>query len=137
MTALNRRMIESLIRAGAMDSLSGTRSQLFAAVEGAMESGARAQRDALCGQEGLFGMFMAEEEHHDKPLPNVPDWTPKEKLQAEKEMLGFYVTGHPLDQYEEKIAELAKQDSSALEGLGKRRRSGHVRRADGHSKTPQ
>jgi DNA polymerase-3 subunit alpha len=119
MGAVNRRMIESLIRAGAMDSTSGARAQLYAAVEGAMESGQRAQRDKLSGQEGLFGMMAAEEEHHEQPLPSVPDWTPKEKLQAEKEMLGFYVTGHPLDQYEEKIAELAKQDSSRLEGLEK------------------
>jgi DNA polymerase-3 subunit alpha len=102
-----------------MDSTSGGRAQLYAAVEGAMESGQRAQRDKLSGQEGLFGMMAAEEEHAEQPLPNVPDWPPKEKLQGEKEMLGFYVTGHPLDQYEEKIAELAKQDSSRLEGLEK------------------
>ncbi|MDQ6678969.1 MAG: DNA polymerase III subunit alpha, partial [Acidobacteriota bacterium] len=47
------------------------------------------------------------------------DWTAREKLNAEKEMLGFYVTGHPLDQYEEKISEVSKQDSSSLEGLEK------------------
>ncbi|MDQ6678214.1 MAG: DNA polymerase III subunit alpha, partial [Acidobacteriota bacterium] len=120
LSALNRRMLESLIRAGALDSLPGTRAQLFAAVEGAMESGARHQRDHLSGQEGLFGMFGAEDGHPaEQPLSKVADWTAREKLNAEKEMLGFYVTGHPLDQYEEKISEVSKQDSGSLEGLEK------------------
>jgi DNA polymerase-3 subunit alpha len=116
--AINRRMIESLIRAGAMDSLQGTRSQKMAAVEGAMESGQRAWRDRESGQVGLFGEALADEPHH-APLPNVPDWTGKEKLAGEKEMLGFWVTGHPLDRYSEKVAELATHDSSTLEGLAK------------------
>ena len=60
LSAVNRRAIESLIKAGAMDSLEGTRSQKFAAVEGAMEAGARAQRDRDSGQVGLFGEVLAE-----------------------------------------------------------------------------
>jgi DNA polymerase-3 subunit alpha len=116
--AINRRMIESLIRAGAMDSLEGTRSQKFAAVESAMEAGQRAWRDRESGQAGLFGEAMAGESHA-APLPNVPDWTDKEKLAGEKEMLGFWVTGHPLDRYADKVAELATHDSGNLEGLGK------------------
>ncbi|MGA2589980.1 MAG: DNA polymerase III subunit alpha [Bryobacteraceae bacterium] len=117
LSSLNRRMIESLIRAGAMDSLEGTRSQLFAAVEGAVEGGQRAWRDRLNGQGGLFGDLAAEEAPVEKPLPQVPDWTSREKLQGEKEVLGFYVTGNPLDQYEDKIRELATHDTSSLEGL--------------------
>ncbi|HEX8984592.1 MAG TPA: OB-fold nucleic acid binding domain-containing protein, partial [Bryobacteraceae bacterium] len=116
--AVNRRMIESLIRAGAMDSLEGTRSQKFAAAEGAMEAGQRAWRDRESGQGGLFGEVMAEE-HQAVPLPNVPEWTDKEKLAGEKELLGFWVTGHPLDRYSDKIGELATHDSSNLEGLEK------------------
>jgi DNA polymerase-3 subunit alpha len=116
--AINRRMIESLIRAGAMDSLEGTRSQKFAAVEGAMEAGQRAWRDRESGQVGLFGEVMAGEAHS-VPLPNVPDFTDKEKLGGEKEMLGFWVTGHPLDRYADKVAELATHDSGNLEGLVK------------------
>src|SRR5690242_7648517 len=118
LSAVNRRMIESLIKAGAMDSLDGTRSQKFAAVEGAMESGQRAQRDRESGQEGLFGMMMAEEPAS-ASLPNVPEWSDKEKLAGEKELLGFWVTGHPLDRYGDKIAELANKNSSQLEGLEK------------------
>ncbi|HEY1218613.1 MAG TPA: DNA polymerase III subunit alpha [Bryobacteraceae bacterium] len=117
--AVNRRMIESLIRAGAMDSLDGTRAQKFAAVEGAMEAGQRAHRDRESGQTGLFGELMGGAEPHDPPLPNVPDWTEQDKLAGEKELLGFWVTGHPLDRYQEKIAELATHDTGSLEGLGK------------------
>ena len=115
--AVNRRMIESLIKAGAMDSLDGTRSQKMAALDGAMEAGQRAWRDRESGQAGLFGEVL--EEQADIPLPNVPDWTDKEKLAGEKELLGFWVTGHPLDRYEDKISELATHDTSTLEGLSK------------------
>ncbi len=116
--SVNRRMIESLIKAGAMDSLEGTRSQKFAVVEGAMEAGARAQRDRESGQGGLFGEMLIDEPH-EVALPKVPDWTDKEKLAGEKELLGFWVTGHPLDRYSDKVAELATHDSSNLEGLAK------------------
>ncbi len=119
MGAVNRRMIESLIKAGAMDSQEGTRSQRFAALEGAMEAGQRAWRDRESGQVGLFGEVIASEEPHSMPLPNVPDWTDKEKLGFEKELLGFWVTGHPLDRYAAKISELASHDTAALEGLTK------------------
>ncbi|MGO9261417.1 MAG: DNA polymerase III subunit alpha [Bryobacteraceae bacterium] len=118
MGAVNRRMIESLIRAGAMDSLEGGRSQKFAAVEGAMEGGQRAWRDRESGQVGLFGELVAEEPHAIS-LPSVPEWSDKEKLASEKEMLGFWVTGHPLDRYADKVAELATHDSGNLEGLQK------------------
>jgi DNA polymerase-3 subunit alpha len=118
--SINRRMIESLIRAGAMDSFEGSRAQLFVAVEGAMEAGQAAQRARLSGQEGLFGdVFGGDHPHVEKPLPAIPDWTLREKLQGEKEMLGFYVTGHPLDDYADKIRELASHDSGNLEGLAK------------------
>jgi DNA polymerase III subunit alpha len=116
--AVNRRMIESLIRAGAMDSLAGTRSRKFAGVEGAMEAGQRAWRDRESGQVGLFGEIAAGEPHT-APLPDVPEWSDKETLAAEKELLGFWVTGHPLDRYEDKISELASHHTGSLEGLAK------------------
>jgi DNA polymerase III subunit alpha len=119
LSSLNRRMIESLIRAGAMDSLGGTRAQLFAAVESAIEAGQRVWRDQRNGQAGLFGDLAAGQAPPAKPLPQVPDWTSREKLLGEKEVLGYYVTGHPLDQYEDKIRELATHDTANLEGLEK------------------
>jgi DNA polymerase-3 subunit alpha len=118
MTAVNRRVMESLIRAGALDNLEGTRSQLLLGLDGAMEAGARAAKDLASGQEGLFGGFL-EEDQPEPQLPKAADWTPREKLVGEKEMLGFYVTGHPLDDYADKISELATFDSSKLEGLEK------------------
>jgi DNA polymerase-3 subunit alpha len=120
LASTNRRMLESLIRAGAMDSLEGNRAQLMAAVEGAMEAGQRAQRARESGQEGLFGDAFGEEQgHEERALPPVPDIPPREKLLGEKEMLGFYVTGHPLDQYEDKVRELATHSTANLEGLEK------------------
>jgi DNA polymerase-3 subunit alpha len=121
LSSINRRMLESLIRAGAMDTLEGTRAQLFAATESAMEAGQRVWRDRVNGQGGLFGDMTPEEGPIEKPLPQVPDWTGREKLQGEKEMLGFYVTGHPLDDYGDKIRELATHDTGNLEGLEKGR----------------
>src|SRR5215469_2349392 len=59
------------------------------------------------------------ESHPEPKLPKANEWTLREKLQGEKELLGFYVTGHPLDNYEDKIAELATHDSTRLEGLEK------------------
>jgi DNA polymerase III subunit alpha len=99
--------------------MEGNRSQKFAMVEGAMEAGQRVWRDRESGQEGLFGEMMASEEPVSAPLPKVPDWTDKEKLAYEKELLGFWVTGHPLDGYREKVAELATHHSGNLEGLNK------------------
>jgi DNA polymerase III subunit alpha len=119
MQAINRRVMESLVKAGAMDSLEGTRAQLLLALDPAIETGNRAAKDRDSGQAGLFGGGPAEEEHPEPPLPKANDWTLKEKLQGEKELLGFYVTGHPLDNYEDKIAELATHDSTKLEGLEK------------------
>ena len=116
--AVNRRMIESLIRAGAMDSMEATRSQKFAAVESAMEGGQRVWRDRQSGQTGLFGALV-DEGPHQAMLPGVPEWGDKEKLAGEKELLGFWVTGHPLDRHADKVSELATHDTGNLEGLAK------------------
>jgi DNA polymerase III subunit alpha len=118
MTAINRRVMESLVKAGAMDGLQGTRAQLLLALDAAIETGNRAAKDRDSGQGGLFGGGAAEE-HPEPALPKANDWTLKEKLQGEKELLGFYVTGHPLDSYEDKIVELATHDSTKLENLEK------------------
>jgi DNA polymerase III subunit alpha len=116
MTAINRRVLESLVRAGAMDSLEGTRAQLLLALDKAIEFGTTHQkRDQR--QDGLFAAFA--EEAPEPPLPKAPDWTLRDQLQGEKEMIGFYVTGHPLDNYADKIAEIASHDSATLEGLAK------------------
>ncbi|WP_446743683.1 DNA polymerase III subunit alpha [Silvibacterium acidisoli] len=103
---MNKRVLESLIKAGALDSF-GRRSQLIAAADKAIEQAQKAQRDLASGQHGLFGIF---DDHpataqHDA-LPNIADWDENTRLQSEKEVLGFFVSGHPLDKYAEKLRNL-------------------------------
>jgi DNA polymerase III subunit alpha len=104
---MNKRVIESLIKAGALDQL-GKRGQLMAAVDKAMERAQKAQRDAAQGQAGLFGLFNdgPHAEQGSDELPRVADWEEGERLANEKEVLGFFVSGHPLDKYAEKIRNL-------------------------------
>jgi len=111
---MNSRVIQSLIKAGALDSL-GLRGQLFASVDKAMERAQKAQKDAAQGQAGLFGLFNDSPSHgqgHDD-LPKVSDWEEAERLANEKEVLGFFVSGHPLDKYAEKLRNLAGVISAA------------------------
>ncbi len=117
LTSVNRRIIENLIKCGAMSSLPGNRAQLTALIENAMEAGQRAWKDRESGQTGLFGMVAEEHAPVDQPLPALPDWTPQQKLSSEKEVLGIYVTGHPLDAYADKVAELSTHYNETLEGL--------------------
>jgi DNA polymerase-3 subunit alpha len=115
--SVNRRVIENLIKCGAMNSLGGNRAQLTAMIESAMESGQRAWKDRLSGQTGLFGMVVDEPAHVEHPMPSLQDWTPQQKLASEKEVVGIYVTGHPLDEYSEKVAQLSTHYTETLEGL--------------------
>ncbi len=117
LSSVNRRILENLIKCGAMGSLGGNRAQLTALIENAMESGQRAWKDRENGQAGLFGMDAGAPVEH--PLPPLPDWTPQQKLASEKEVLGIYVTGHPLDEYAAKVSELATHSTETLEGLEK------------------
>src|SRR6202012_3819928 len=103
---MNKRVIESLIKAGALDSL-GKRGQLFAAFDKAMERAQKTKKDAAQGQDGLFGLFDdAPAAHANDELPRVADWEESERLANEKEVLGFFVSGHPLDKYAEKLRNL-------------------------------
>src|SRR5580693_4226625 len=103
---LNKRVLESLIKSGAMDSM-GRRAQLMALLDKAMEQAQKAQRDAESGQHGLFGVFQQEDaESNNDKLPNIPDWDEHTRLTAEKEILGFFISGHPLQKYKDKLADL-------------------------------
>ncbi|HXZ81883.1 MAG TPA: DNA polymerase III subunit alpha [Terriglobales bacterium] len=102
---LNKRVLESVIKSGAMDGL-GKRAALMAALDRAIERGQKAQRDVESGQHGLFGVFddacEAVANGNDK-LPDVPDWDEHTRLANEKEILGFFITGHPLEKYQGKL----------------------------------
>jgi DNA polymerase-3 subunit alpha len=117
---MNKRVIESLIKAGALDCF-GSRARLAAAVEVAMERAQKTQRDEAQGQSGLFGLFDdAPAPSRDAPrkddLPKAAEWEENQRLQYEKEVLGFFVSGHPLDKYAEKLRNLNVIDTAtALE----------------------
>jgi DNA polymerase-3 subunit alpha len=111
---MNSRVIQSLIKAGALDSL-GKRAPLMAAVDKAMERAQKAQKDAEHGQSGLFGLFDEGPKagRGNDDLPKVAEWEEGERLANEKEVLGFFVSGHPLDKYAEKLRNLAGVISTA------------------------
>jgi DNA polymerase-3 subunit alpha len=114
---LNKRVIESLIKAGAFDSLGARRVQHMAVLDRAMELGQKRQRETSSGQHGLFMGDAGLAPPPPLELPDVPDWTEAERLAAEKEVLGFYVTGHPLEKYMDRLAAITRHDSSSLEEL--------------------
>jgi DNA polymerase-3 subunit alpha len=112
---LNRRVLESLIKAGAMDDL-GNRAQLMAVLDKAMERAQKAQRDAELGQHGLFGVFPQEENvnGNTERLPKVPDWDEHQRLASEKEVLGFFISGHPLQKYRDKLEDFRALTAEAI-----------------------
>ena len=114
---LNKRVLESLIKSGAMDSL-GRRAPLMAVLDKAMERAQKVQRDAESGQHGLFGVFQQEDEHaHNDKLPNIPDWDEHQRLASEKEILGFFITGHPLEKYKDKLEDFRALTTTEISGL--------------------
>jgi DNA polymerase III subunit alpha len=94
----NKRVIESLVAAGACDSLGGHRAQLVAALDQALGEAQLLQEEAAAGQASLFGDATVAEPV--KPtLPEVPVWTEAERLAKEKEIIGFFISGHPLERF--------------------------------------
>jgi len=92
----NRKMLESLIKAGAFDFLGRDRAELFACIDQSLSASAAAQRDRVAGQVSLFDEADAPTTSRKRPITR---WSEHEKLSYEKELLGFYVSGHPLDAY--------------------------------------
>jgi DNA polymerase-3 subunit alpha len=116
--AVNKRVLESLIKAGAFDLTASNRAALMSVIDRAIEQGARAQRDRASGQTGLFAALMVDaggpsqaEEH---PLPATKPWSKKESLAFEKEALGLYASGHPLEDYAASIRHLTPLDSGNI-----------------------
>ncbi|HEX6738007.1 MAG TPA: OB-fold nucleic acid binding domain-containing protein, partial [Vicinamibacteria bacterium] len=126
--AVNRRVIESFVKSGSFDSLddAGRRASLFAAVESAMDSGAKRQRDREQGQASLLGMMMAagaEAPAANGRVREVPEWGEGERLAYEKESLGFFITGHPLERYRAKLEQLATATTGRLTDFADREAS--------------
>jgi DNA polymerase-3 subunit alpha len=116
---LNKRVLESLIKAGALDDF-GNRAQIMAVLDKAMERAQKAQRDAEMGQHGLFGVFQEEESNGTgEKLPNVPEWDEHQRLANEKEVLGFFITGHPLEKYKDKLEDFRAMSVETISAMTK------------------
>jgi DNA polymerase III subunit alpha len=116
---LNKRVLESLIKSGAMDGL-GRRAQLMAVLDRAIEGAQKTQRDAESGQHGLFGVFQQEEvSASNNKLPDTPDWDEHTRLANEKEILGFFISGHPLEKYRDKLEDLRALSTEEISALTK------------------
>jgi DNA polymerase-3 subunit alpha len=108
---VNKRVLESLVKAGALDSVgpdaattvAARRARLFAAVDRAIENGGRHQRDREKGQSQLFGGADDDGSTLVVLLPDVPPWTEIQQLAGEKEALGLYMSGHPLDRFNDEL----------------------------------
>ncbi|WP_020676561.1 DNA polymerase III subunit alpha [Geopsychrobacter electrodiphilus] len=113
---VNKKVVEALIKCGAFDTLGGKRAQFMAAFEEAMEIGQRLQRERESGQESLFGSHevVSVAGNGYGVLPEIEEWDEKDLLAYEKESLGFYVSGHPLDRFSDQIKRFTTCDSSGL-----------------------
>jgi DNA polymerase-3 subunit alpha len=110
--AVNKRVIESLIKAGAFDSVNPSRSVLYSNIDRAMDWGQRKQREREIGQGGLFGTLM--ETGDDHGMEPAEEWPEGLKLKHEKETLGFYITGHPLRKYATEVRAYGNATTNAL-----------------------
>ena len=101
---VNKKVLESLIQAGALDSLEGNRAQLFASVEMAIQfaQNQQSREQRFKNQRSIFELDSSGAEEKlvsYPPLPDIPDWSLMEKLKKERELLGYYISGHPLERY--------------------------------------
>ncbi|HDZ84851.1 MAG TPA: DNA polymerase III subunit alpha [Nitrospirae bacterium] len=110
---MNKKVIESLIKAGAMDSF-GKRAQLWAAAPAIMDAAMRYQKEKSSGQESMFSDI-----HEPAPqqMPDVEEWKDSQRLMMEKEALGFYISGHPLNEYKNRFIELSVTSIADLQDV--------------------
>ena len=115
---VNRRVVESLIKAGAFDSLGLTRAHLLATTDTALESGQRQQRDRAEGQGSFFDMPAVAPARPVTPTEITPEWEADQRLAFEKEVLGFYISGHPLARYRDVVEPLGVTTTADLAAKG-------------------
>ena len=113
---LNRRVLEALVRAGCMDSIGPNRATLMATIAPALKAAEQQSRNAAVGQNDMFGLAepAADASSAGPTIEPLPEWEEDERLQAEKETLGLYLTGHPITRYE---GELSRVVSGRISGL--------------------
>lgn len=118
MKRLNKRSIEALIRSGALDQLADSRHLLMAALEDATKAADQANRNASLGMDDLFGDLGPSTTTNADPYApwrKLPQWTEKQRLAGEKETLGLYLTGHPIDEYESELKRFVSKKIAALQ----------------------
>jgi DNA polymerase-3 subunit alpha len=114
---VNKRVLESLVRSGAMDGLGAHRAQMIAVIDRAMERAQKLQRARESGQHGLFGGGSSPTAAPQSDgLPDVEEWAEHELLAAEYSTLGFFISGHPLDKYAGRLKDLTAVELSTIEG---------------------
>lgn len=120
--AVNKRQMENLTRAGALDCLNANRHQVFDGIDRLLRQAAAAAHERTSNQMGLFGgaapVAMAEEK-----LPDTPDWTAMDRLREEFDAIGFYLSAHPLDSYGKSLERVGAQPVAGILAAG---RSGQV-----------
>ncbi len=106
---MNKRVVECLIKAGALDSLPGTRHEKMIVYQEMMDKAVRDKKNSVSGQMSLFDLMSEDEQRHEMPMPKAGEYDKGQLLAYEKEVLGFYVSGHPLEEY----TELLKKNTNA------------------------
>ncbi len=111
---INKRLLENLVRAGALDSLHSNRAQLFTGIETLLKHAQHKSSERASKQVSLFG---GEDEKRTLSLPTISEWRPMEKLQGEFDAIGFYLSSHPLDAFSATLETMGITRANALEGL--------------------
>ena len=110
----NRKVMESLIQCGAFDPLGFFRSQLLAQLDSVLDAGAQIQKDKSLGQMSFFGGAENDFGSAHDPLPNIPEWPEGQKLAYERELIGFYISAHPLSRYAKICKNYATHNTETL-----------------------
>ena len=115
MRKINKKVVEALVAAGALDFTGKPRKALFECIEAALQQGASAQKDRESGQFGLFGGgAKAAEKAPEERVLGKEEWGERERLALEKQAIGFYITGHPLARYAEDVKRFATHTCASL-----------------------
>jgi DNA polymerase-3 subunit alpha len=117
---LNKRVLESLVKAGALDCLGASRGRLFAAIDQAIARGQKSVQARAVGQGGLFMPSVGSAQHvseswNENSLPEAGEWTEEQLLAGEYATLGFYISGHPMDRYAGRLKDLNAVELSTME----------------------
>jgi DNA polymerase-3 subunit alpha len=110
----NKRVLESLIAAGAMDGLNGHRAQLANSLDEALGEAQVLQQEREVGQASLFGEAVTPSRPTGQSLPDVPQWTEQERLAKEKEVIGFFISGHPLERFRAEVEVFGSRTTATL-----------------------